>query len=110
MFFVIYSIPDWYKTQEMYDRAVSENPFLIVYCPGKYKTQRMCDKAVDDSLVALKLIPDCFVTSKIIKKLYTALYADENILYFNENSGNVVFSCNENLIFMNCDNFSCLIF
>ena len=23
------------------------------------------------------------------------MYADENILYFNENSGNVVFSCNE---------------
>ena len=53
----------------------------------------MCDKA-DDSLAALKLIPDCFFTSKMIKKLYTALYADENILYFNKNSENVVFSCN----------------
>ena len=31
----------------------------------------------------------------MIKKLYTALYADENILYFNEDSGNVVFSCIE---------------
>ena len=31
----------------------------------------------------------------MIKELYTALYADENILYFNEDSGNVVFSCNE---------------
>ena len=46
-------------------------------------------------LVALKLIPDWFVTSKIIKKLFTALYADEDILYFNEDSGNVAFSCNE---------------
>ena len=49
----------------------------------------MCDEAVDDSLAALKLIPDCFVTSKMIKKLVTALYADENILYFNEDSGNM---------------------
>ena len=44
----------------------------------------MCDEAVDDSLAALKSIPDWFVTSKMIKKLFTALYADENILYFNE--------------------------
>ena len=31
----------------------------------------------------------------MIKKLSTALYADENILYLNEDSGNIVFSCNE---------------
>ena len=51
----------------------------------------MCDEAVDDSLAALKLIPDCFVASKMIKKLHTALYADENILDFNEDFGNVTF-------------------
>ena len=55
----------------------------------------MCDKAVDDFLAALKLIPDWFVTSKMIKKLYTALYADENILYFNKNSGDAAFSYNK---------------
>ena len=55
----------------------------------------MCDEAVDDSLGALKLIPDWFVTSKMITKLFTALYADENIPYFNKDSGNVVFNCNE---------------
>ena len=57
--------------------VVSEDPFLIVHSPDKYITQRMCDKAVDDSLAALKLIPDWFVTSKMIKKLYTVLYADK---------------------------------
>ena len=31
----------------------------------------------------------------MIKKLLTALYADENMLYFDEDSGNIVFSCNE---------------
>ena len=55
----------------------------------------MCDEAVNDSLAALKLYRDWFATSKTIKKLFTALYADENILYFNEDSGNVVFFCNE---------------
>ena len=31
----------------------------------------------------------------MIKKLFTILYADENILYFGEDFGNVVFNCNE---------------
>ena len=70
----------------------------------------MCNEAVDDSLTALKLIPDWFVTSKMIKKLYTALSANENILYFNQDSGDVTFCCNEmgilsvNLNNINLDN------
>ena len=55
----------------------------------------MCDKAVDDCLAALKFVPDWFVTSKMIKKLFTALYADENIIYFDEDFGNVISNCNE---------------
>ena len=94
-FFVFDSIFDQYKTQVMCDRAVSADPFLIVYCPGKYIIQKMCDEAVDDSLATLKLIPDWFVASKMIKKIFTALYADENILYFNEDSGSVVYNCSE---------------
>ena len=62
----------------------------------------MCDEAVDDSLAALKLIPDWFVTSKMI---YNALYADENILYFDEDSGDVTFCCNEmGILSVNLDN------
>ena len=30
----------------------------------------------------------------MLKKRFTALYADENILYFDEDSSNVVFNCN----------------
>ena len=51
----------------------------------------MCDEAVDDFLAALELIADWFVASKMIKKLYTALYTDQSILYFNKGSG-VTFS------------------
>ena len=40
----------------------------------------MCDEAVDDCPPALKNITDWFVTIKMIKKLFTALYADDNIL------------------------------
>ena len=55
----------------------------------------MCDKAVHDSLATLKCLPDWFITIKMIKKLFTALYANENILYFDEGSQNVVFNSNE---------------
>ena len=44
----------------------------------------MCDKALDNSLATWKLIPHWFVTSKMIKELFTALYTNESILYFNE--------------------------
>ena len=55
----------------------------------------MCYEDVNDSLAALKLVTEWFVTSKMIEELFTALYADNNILYFNEDSSNVLFSCNE---------------
>ena len=55
----------------------------------------MCNKAVDDFLPALKFVHDWFVTNKFIKKLFTALYTVDNILYFNEDSGDAVFPCNE---------------
>ena len=38
----------------------------------RYITQKMCGEAVD-SLATLKLTPDWFVTSKMIKKPFTAL-------------------------------------
>ena len=48
MFFVSDSIPNQYKTQEMYGRVVSEDPLWLVYCADKYKTQIISDKTVDD--------------------------------------------------------------
>ena len=50
----------------------------------------------------MKLIPDWLVTSRMIKNLFTDLHRDENILYFNEDSGNAVFSYNE-IIMVNID-------
>ena len=38
----------------------------------------------------------------MIKKLLNTLYADENIINFNEDSGDSVFSCNE-LVVLNTD-------
>ena len=88
---MINSILDQYKTQEMCDKIISEDPFNLIYFYYRYKTQGMCNKAVDDFLPALKFVPDWFVTSKFIKKLLTALYADDNIFFFDEYSGNATF-------------------
>ena len=110
-------VPECYKTQEMCHKAAhrcflylilflidiklekyvtvaSLYPFLIVYCPDKYLTQTMRDEAVDGSLAALKFIVDWFVTSKMIKKLYTALYTYHGLLFFDEDSGDLTFCCN----------------
>ena len=92
----------------MCDKIISDNPFSLRFVPDQYKTQQMCDKPVDDCLAALKLVSDWFVTSKMIKKLFTALYADENIFYLNENFGNFIFNCNEMGVLniaLNCINF-----
>ena len=40
----------------------------------------------------MKIIPDWIVTSEMIKKLFTALYANENIPCFNEDS-DIVLNC-----------------
>ena len=86
-FFISDSIPDQYKTQEICDIVVFLYPLLIVHFPDKYMTQCMGDEAVDDPLVTLKLIPDWFVTSKMMKKLYTVLYAVDALLFSDEASG-----------------------
>ena len=82
----------------MCERINSEIPFSLRCVLDQYKTQKMCNKAVHDCLAALKLAPDWFVTRKMIKKIFTVLYVDENILYFNGDSSNVVFNYNETSI------------
>ena len=44
--FVIDSVLDQYKTQEMCDKVVSKDPFMVKYCLDRYKTQEIRDKAV----------------------------------------------------------------
>ena len=76
------------------------NTIRLKHCPDKDITQIMCDEGVDDSLATSKFTPDWFVTSKMIKKLYNAFDANENILYFNEDSANVTF-CYEEMGILN---------
>ena len=68
---------------------------MLKYSPNKHITQKMCDDAVDDFVRTLNFVSDWFVTSKMIKILFTALYVDENILYFDKDFGNVIFNYKE---------------
>ena len=67
-------VPNCYKTQQMCERVVSKNRFMLIQCPNRYKTQKMRDKAVDNYLAALKFIPDWFVTRKRLEKLHYAFF------------------------------------
>ena len=79
MFFVIDSVLDRYKTQEMCDSVVSEDYVMLIHLPNRYKTERMWNKAVNDCLAALKFVPDWFVTRKMRKKIHDALNANDDI-------------------------------
>ena len=94
LFLVFDSISNQYKTQSMCNSIMSNDHFSMRYVPDQYKIQPVCDIAVDDCLAALKFVAEWLVKSKMIKRFFTTLYADENILYFNENPSNTVFNCN----------------
>ena len=83
-------------------RAVETCSFVFDSVPNWYKTQGKYDEDVDDFLPTINFVPDWPVTSKTIKKPFTALYADENIIYVDEDFCNVVFICNE-FGFLNID-------
>ena len=51
----------------------------------------MCDKASGDFLPVLKFVPDWFVISEMIKELVDALFANDDIIFINEDSNSVIF-------------------
>ena len=46
-------VPDQYKTQEMCDKVVKENPWMLEHVPDQFVTQKMCNEAVKKSPCAL---------------------------------------------------------
>ena len=56
---------------------------MLKYSLDRYKTQELCDKAVDAFLPALKFVPDCFVTNKMLEKLDVAVFCNDDIVFVN---------------------------
>ena len=52
------SVPDQYRTQEICNKVVSKEHFMLKYFFDRHKTLEMCDKAVDACQSALKFVPD----------------------------------------------------
>ena len=69
--FVFASVPDRYITQELWDKVVSEDPFMLKYWHDKYKTQKC----------VIKLLILIFVTSNMTEKLDSAIFSDDYIVF-----------------------------
>ena len=66
-------VPDYFKTQELCDKAIEIDPFTLWHVPDNLKTQGMCIKAVEVGLGLLGCVPDWFVTQQQIK-----IWRDDN--------------------------------
>ena len=65
--FVIRYVPDQYKTEQMFDKAILENESLESV-PDGHKNQAMCNKAVDNYPHALTFFPICYITQNMCDK------------------------------------------
>ena len=84
-----------YKIQEMCDRVISEDPFMLLYCPHRCKTQGICDQDVDNCLATFKFFSDWFVTIKMLKKLDSDLHVNDDMLLCNEDFHKFTFIVNQ---------------
>ena len=67
-------VPDQFNTQQICHKIVSENDFMLKYlkyCHDSYENPEICDKVRDEFLPRLKFVLDWFLSSSMIKKLYT---------------------------------------
>ena len=71
---------------------------MLKYSLKRYKTQEMCDEAIDTSLLALKFVPDWFVTNKMLEKLDVVFSNDDMDLdyknFFSDGIGIVTIDLN----------------
>lgn len=62
MFFLFYSISDWYKTQEMCENVVDGCSFALKFVLDCCKTKEIGEKAVFKEFATLKYVSDCCKT------------------------------------------------
>ena len=65
-------VPDKFKTQEMCLKAVNEWSYYLIYVSDKFKTQEMCLKAVDQCPGCLGYVPDQFKTQEMCNRAVEA--------------------------------------
>ena len=63
-------VPDHFKTEEMGDDAAEASPQQLKYVPDQHKMQKICDEAVIDDSSSLQYVSDWFVTSDWLHMWY----------------------------------------
>ena len=71
-------VPDHFKTQDMFIKTLEVDLYILRYVPDYLKTQKMCDEAVQNGLCTLKYVPDWFVTQQQLKLW------DDDVYYCND--------------------------
>ena len=125
-------VPGWYKTQKISDKAVNTHPYIIQFVPECYETLKICGIVVSLYHFLIVYHTNKYKTQKCLMKLwwlsssieicswlvqlkwlkifYTVLFADEFLVFFDKDSSNAIFCCNEmsfrtvNLNNINLDN------
>ena len=75
---------------------------MLKYYLDRYKIQEMCDKSVDTCLLALKLVPDCFVTNKMFQKLGNFVVSNSGT-FFDDAGSNIITFLSNDMGFNNVD-------
>ena len=60
--FMFEYVPDRFKSREMCEQAVKENPYLLQFVPDALKRSEICEKAVSRDPWRLSCVPDRFIT------------------------------------------------
>ena len=79
----------------MSDRFVSRDLFMLKCCLDRHMTPKMYNKAANDFHLSLRFVPSRFVANNLIKIFHDALFANDDILFFDKDFHNVVFCTNE---------------
>ena len=60
--------PDHLKARGMCEKVVEDEPGTLEYVPNHFNTQRICERAVENEPDTLKFVPDHFKTQEICDK------------------------------------------
>lgn len=85
--FAFNSFPDWYKTQEMSDKAVSKELFIL----KSFLQDIRLKKCADACLPELKFALNWLVTNKMLKKLDDVVFFNDDIVFLEADFDNVTF-------------------
>ena len=65
-------VPDHFKTQEMCNKAVKHDSWMIKYVPDQFKTEEMCKELVTHKAWMLDYVPDRLKTQEMCNKAVNA--------------------------------------